>query len=57
MKMRERTVANEQHRVASGPNNIPYKILVLLKKEISKQLGDLFNISFITGVFLSVSCS
>ena len=39
---------------ASGPNSIPYRILFLLKNEISKQLADLFNISFITGVFPSV---
>ena len=39
---------------ASGPNSIPYRILFLLKNEISKQLADLFNLSFITGVFPSV---
>ena len=39
---------------ASDPNSIPYRILFLLKNEISKQLADLFNISFITGVFPSV---
>ena len=39
---------------ASGPNSIPYRILFLLKNEISKQLADLFNLSFMTGVFLSV---
>ena len=39
---------------ASGPNSIPYRILFLLKYEISKQLVDLFNISFMTGVFPSV---
>ena len=39
---------------ASGPNNIPYRILFLLKTEISKQLADLFNLSFTTGVFSSV---
>ena len=39
---------------ASGPNTIPYRILFLLKNEISKQLADLFNLSFMTGVFLSV---
>ena len=38
----------------SGPNSIPYRILFLLKNEISKQLADLFNISFITGLFPSV---
>ena len=31
---------------ASGPNSIPYKILNLFKKDISKQLADLFNLSF-----------
>ena len=35
----------------SGPNSIPYKILFLLKNEISKQLADLFNLSFMTGAF------
>ena len=38
----------------SGPNSIPYRILFLLKNEISKQLSDLFNFSFRTGVFPSV---
>ena len=38
----------------SGPNSIPYRILLLLKNEISKQLADLFNLSFMTGVFPSV---
>ena len=36
---------------ASGPNSRPYRILFLLKNEISKQLTDLFNLSFKTGVF------
>ena len=39
---------------ASGPNSIPYRILFLLKSEISKPLTDLFNLSFMTGVFPSV---
>ena len=39
---------------ASGPNSLPYRILFLLKNEISKQLVDLFNLSFKTGVFHSV---
>ena len=38
----------------SGPNSIPYRILFLLENEISKQLVDLFNLSFMTGVFPSV---
>ena len=31
---------------ASGPNSIPYRISLLLKSEISKQLTDLFNLPF-----------
>ena len=38
----------------SGPNSIPYRISFLLKNEISKQLADLFKLSFITGVFISI---
>ena len=38
----------------SGPNSIPYRILFLLKNEISMQLEDLFNASFVTGIFPSV---
>ena len=36
----------------SGPNSTPYRILFLRKNDISKQLADLFNLSFLTGVFL-----
>ena len=39
---------------ASGPNSIPYRILFLLRNDISKQLADLFNLSFLTAVFPSV---
>ena len=39
---------------AYGANSIPYTVLVLLKSEISKQLTDLFSLSFMTGVFPSV---
>ena len=35
----------------SGPNGIPYRILFLLKNEISMQLAVLFNLSFVTGIF------
>ena len=38
---------------ASGPSSVPFRILFLLKNEISKQLADLFNLSFMTGVFPS----
>ena len=36
---------------ASGPSSIPYRILFLLKNKISKQLVDLFNLSFMTAAF------
>ena len=39
---------------ASGLNTIPYRISFHLKNEISKQLANLFNFSFTTGVFLFV---
>ena len=38
----------------SGPNSTPYKILNLLKKDISKKLAYLFNISLSSGVFPSL---
>ena len=33
------------------PNTIPTKILKLLQVQISKHLTDIFNLSFITGIF------
>ena len=39
---------------ASGPNSIHYRILFLLKNEISRQLADLSNLSFMAGVFPSI---
>ena len=33
---------------------MPYRILLLLKNELSKQLADLSNLSFMTDVFPSV---
>ena len=47
-------ISSLNSKKASGPNSIPYRILFLLKNEISKQLADLFNLSFMTGVFPSV---
>ena len=41
-------------RKASDPSSIPYRILFLLIHDISKELADLFNLSFMTGVFSSV---
>ena len=35
---------------SSGPNSIPSKILKLLKKDISIQLADIFNLSFSSGI-------
>ena len=39
---------------SSGPNSIPVKMLKLLKNDISQQLSDIFNISFLTGQFPSL---
>ena len=39
---------------ASGANSILYRKSFLLKNEISMELADLFNPSFITGIFLLV---
>ena len=36
------------------PNSTPVKILKLLKNDISQQLSDIFNMSFLTGQFPSV---
>ena len=33
-----------------GPNSILYRILFFLENEMSKQLADLFNLSFMTGI-------
>ena len=39
---------------ASGPNSVPNRIVFLLKNEIAKHFAKLFNLSFMTGVFLSI---
>ena len=39
---------------SSGPNSVPVKILKLLKNDISQQLSDIFNMSFLTWQFPSV---
>ena len=39
---------------ASGPNSVSSRMLFLLKNEISKQLPDLRNLSFVTCIFTSV---
>ena len=48
------TISSLNSNKASGPNSIPYRVLFLLKNEISKQLADSFNLSFMTGIFPSV---
>ena len=35
---------------SSGPNSIPTRVLKLLKKDISKQLADIFSLTFSSGV-------
>ena len=47
-------ISSINHNKGSGPNGIPYRILFLIKNDFLKQLADLFNLSFMTGVFLSV---
>ena len=39
---------------AFGPCSLPYRMLFLLKNKISRQLLDLFNLSFKTGIFPSI---
>lgn len=39
-----KTVSTLHMNISSDTNNIPYKILNLLKKDISKQLADVFNL-------------
>ena len=39
---------------ASDLFSIPNKILILLKRDISKQLADLFNLSFSSGSLPSI---
>ena len=38
----------------SGPNSITYSTLLLLKNGVRRQLADLFNLSFRTGVLTSI---
>ena len=49
----KKEIANTFNKV-SGPNSMSYRMLFLLKNEITKQWVDLFNISFVTGIFPSV---
>ena len=45
---------NQRKVSAHGLNGIPYEILNLLKKDISKQVAYLFNLSLSSGVFPSL---
>ena len=47
-------ISSLNYNKASGLNSIPYRILFLLKNEISKQLADFFKLSFMTSVFPSI---
>ena len=47
-------ISSLNNNKVSGPNSIPYRICFFLKIENSKQLADLFNLSFMTGVSLYV---
>ena len=47
-------ISSLNYNKASGLNIIPYRILFLLKNEISKQVADFFNLSFMTSVFPSI---
>ena len=46
-------VSSHNSNKAPGSNSIPYGIIFPLKKEISKQLADLFKLPFMTVVFPS----
>ena len=39
---------------AVGPNSIPTKVLTLISNDISNQLSELFNLSFLIDVFPSI---
>ena len=46
----ENIISSLNPKKATGPNSIPTDILLLLKKEISRPLSIIFNISLATGV-------
>ena len=47
----EDLISSMKTNKASGPNSIPTKILKLFKKEFSKPLSDMINLSFNQGIF------
>ena len=50
----EYLISSMKKNKASGPNSIPTNILKLFKKEFSKALSDIINISFNQGVFPNI---
>ena len=48
------TISSLNYSKTSGPKRLPHRILFLIKNEISKQLADILNLSFMTGVSSSV---
>ena len=50
----EKIISSLDSNKSVGPNNIPNKILKLLKNDISSQLYEIFNITFFSGVFPSI---
>ena len=47
----EDLISSMKTNKATGPNSVPTKILKLFKKEFSKPLCDIINLSFNQGVF------
>ena len=50
----EDLISSMKTNKASGPNSIPTNILKLFKKEFSKPLNDMINMSFNKGVFPNI---
>ena len=50
----EDLISSMKTNKASGPNSIPTNILKLFKKEFSKPLSDMINMSFNQGVFPNI---
>ena len=48
------TISSLNYSKTSGPKRLPHRIFFLIKNEISKQLADILNLSFMTGVSSSV---
>ena len=47
-------ISSLNYSKTSGPKRFPHRIFFLIKNEISKQLADILNLSFMTGVSSSV---